>query len=215
MSDTANQIIGEIISCDSLYIAAITADTDAAYTPGTPEPFAPVGEVKYDPKVSTASSSYDGIVMFNYLAEGISETTVTVSGLAEKLIAKITGKSYDPTTGIVYDSGDLSHTPSYALGYRVEIGTGAFKYFWLLKGKFYVSATDAKTKGEKIDPIATEVTFLPTRTVHKWAVPDPSDTTGTGKITIGQKRVIGDTNDSAFTGSAEWFTAVQVPPATV
>jgi phi13 family phage major tail protein len=215
MPDTPNQIIGEIISCDNLYIAPVTADTAAAYTVGTPEPFAPVGEVKYDPKVSAASSSYDGIVMFNYLNEGIAETTVTISGLAEKVKAKVTGKSYDATTGMIYDSGDLSHTPEYALGYRVEIGTGTgtFLYFWLLKGKFYLSAAmDAKTKGEKIDPQATEVTFLPTRTIHPWSVPDPSDSTGTNKISIGQKRVIGDTSDTAFTTADDWFTAVQTPP---
>lgn len=213
MPDATKQIVGEIISCDNLFIAPVSADDDTAYTAGTPQYLAPAGEIKYDPKVNTASSSYDGRVMFNYFSEGISETTVSISGLSEKVIAQVTGKSYDSTKGVIYDNGDLSRVPQYALGYRVEIGDGTFKYFWLLKGKFYQSsAMDAKTKGEKVEPQATEVTFMPTVTFHEWSIPDPTDSTGTKKITSGLKRVIGDSSDAAFVGAASWFSTVQTPP---
>lgn len=210
-STPATTTIGEIISCDSLYIAPVTVDSDTAYTAGTPVSLAPAGEIKYDPKISAAHSSYDGRVMFNYFSEGVSETTVTVSGLTEKLRAQLTGKSYDASTGVIYDSGDLSYVPDYALGYRVEIGDGIFKYFWLLKGQFQLAAEDAKTRGEKISPVSTQVTFLPVVTNYKWSVPDPRDATGTSKILVPQKRIIGDTSDSAFIGAATWFAAVQTP----
>lgn len=208
MPDT-NPIIGEIVSVDSLYIAPIIKDDVSGYAAGTPEYFAPIGENKYDPKVSASSSAFDGRIMFNYLSEGISENTVTVSGLSEKKIAQVTGKPYDPATGLVYDNGDLSRVPDYALGYRVEIGNGYYKYFWFLKGNFYLSATDAKTKGEKIDAVSQELTFLPKYTFYKWTVPDPKNAGGT--ITVPQKRTIGDTSDPAFTLGNTWFDAVVTP----
>lgn len=202
-------IIGEIVSVDSLYIAKVLQDDVNGYAAGTPEYFAPVGENKYDPKVSTASSAFDGRIMFNYMSEGISENTVTVSGLSEKKIAEITGKPYDPATGLVYDNGDLSRISDYALGYRTEIGNGYYKYFWFLKGNFYLNATDSKTKGEKIDPMSQEIVFLPKYTIHKWTVPDPKDASKT--ILAPQKRTIGDTSDPAFTLGDSWFDAVVTP----
>lgn len=208
-----NPIIGEIVNVDSLYIAKVLQDDASGYATGTPEYFAPIGENKYDPKVSSASSAFDGRIMFNYLSEGISENTVTVSGLAEKKIAEVTGKPYDPATGLVYDNGDLSRVPDYAIGYRVEIGNGYYKYFWLLKGNFYLSATDAKTKGEKIDPVSQELVFLPKYTIHKWSVPDPKDAAKT--ILAPQKRTIGDTSDPAFTLGDSWFDAVVTPSSHV
>lgn len=208
MPDT-NPIIGEIVSVDSLYIAPVLQDDANGYVTGTPEYFAPIGENKYDPKVSTASSAFDGRIMFNYLSEGISENTVTVSGLSEKKIAQITGKPYDPATGLVYDSGDLSLAPDYALGYRIEIGNGFYKYFWFLKGNFYLEAIDAKTKGEKIDAVSQGLIFLPKYTLFKWAVPDPKNLANT--ITVPQKRTIGDTSDPAFTLASTWFDQVVTP----
>lgn len=212
MADT-NPIIGEIVSVDNLYIAQVIKDDVSGYAAGTPEYFAPIGENKYDPKVSTASSAFDGRIMFNYLSEGISENTITVSGLSEKKIAQVTGKPYDPATGLVYDNGDLSRVPDYALGYRVEIGNGYYKYFWFLKGNFYISATDAKTKGEKIDAISQELIFLPKYTFYEWEVPDPKNSGKT--ITVPQKRTIGDTSDPAFKLADAWFDSVVTPSSHV
>jgi len=206
-----NPVIGEVVSIDNVYIAPVTKDDITGFTAGTPAYFAPAGEIKYDPKVSTASSAFDGRIMFNYMTEGISETTLTLSGIAENIIAQVTGKSYDPTTGLVYDSGDLSRVPDYALGYRVEIGNGYYKYFWLLKGNFYLSASDAKTKGEKIDPVSQEIVFLPKYTFYQWSVPDPKNSGQS--ILMSQKRTIGDTSDPMFTAAANWFAAVVTPSA--
>jgi phi13 family phage major tail protein len=204
--------VGEIINCDSLYIAKILQDDANGFVTGAPSYLAPVGEVKEDPKVSSSSSAYDGAVMFNYYSEG-GELTVTVPGLTERKAAEITGKSYDAAKGIVFDSGDLAYIPAYALGFRVEVGsTGGvsyYKYRWFLKGNFQISSTTAKSKGEKVDGQSQEVTFNPLRTVHKWTVPHPTDSSKT--ITTGLKVTKTDTTDPAFTTEDSWFSQVQTP----
>lgn len=204
-----DEVVGEIVGCDSLYAAKIIADTADAYTTGTPFYLAPLGEVKHDPKVTSASSNYDNHVMFNYYSEA-GEDTLTVSGLSEKRKAEMSGKSYDPATGRIYDSGDLSNIPAYAVGYRVNIG-GDYVYRWFLKGNFAIGSSTAKSKGEKIDAQGTELTFNPLNTIHKWTIPDPKDAAKT--IIASQKAVTADTTDANFTTENAWFAQVQTPTA--
>jgi phi13 family phage major tail protein len=206
----SDEVMGEILSCDSLYMAKIILDTADNYTTGTPEYLAPLGEVKHDPKVNSASSDYDGHTMFNYYTEA-GEDTLTISGLSEKRKAQITGKSYDPATGRIYDSGDLSRVPDYAVGYRIEIGSGVYVYRWFLKGNFQIGSMTAKSKGQKVDPQGTELTFIPLNTIHKWTIPDPKNASGT--ILASQKAVVADTSDPAFTTADAWFAQVQTPTA--
>lgn len=208
MPDT---IIGELVNCDKLYIAKVTVDTADAFATEAPSYLAPLGEVKEDPKVSTASSAYDGTVMFNYFSEGVGENSLTIPGLTERKAAELTGKPYDSTRGIVWDNGNLSNAPIYALGYRTEAGSTDetyHKYRWFLKGKFVLSATTAKSKGEKINAQSQEVTFYPVKTIHKWTYTDSNS----GKsITDGIKVSKTDTTDPAFTTEDSWFSQVQTP----
>lgn len=209
MSDV---IMGQLTNCDSLYIAPVEEDTLSAFVAGTPEYLAPLGEIKEDPKASMASSDFDGTTMFHYASEGAAENTLTIPGLTEKRTAELTGKPYDSTKGIVFDTGDLSRGKCYALGYRLECGSDNatyFKYRWFLKGKFILSATSAKTKGEKVDPQSQEVTFYPQKTIHKWSIPDPQNAGQT--ISDGLKVVKTDTTDPTFTTESSWFSQVQTP----
>lgn len=204
------EVVGEIVGCDSLFAARILEDSESAYRSDTPFSLAPLGEVKHDPKVSSSSSNYDDVVMFNYYSEA-GEDTLTISGASERRKAEITGKSYDPTTGRIYDSGDLSDIPDYAVGYRISLGGGKYLYRWLLKGNFSIGATTAKSKGEKVEAQGTELTFNPLNTIHKWTIPDPKDATKTIQKT--QKAVTADTTDPNFTTADSWFDQVQTPTA--
>lgn len=212
MADTpvTSPVTGEIVGCDSLYAAKVTEDSEASYTTETPFYLAPLGEFKHDPKVSSASSDYDNRTMFNYYTEA-GETTLGISGLAERIKAQLTGKVFDTTKGLVYDDGDLSRVPDYAIGTRISIGTGAtakYVFFWFLKGNFQLGAVSAKSGGQKIDPQGSELTFLPVNTIHKFTMPD-------GKKKS-QKRVIGDTAESVFTQAMQnqWFNQVVTPETT-
>lgn len=204
--------IGQLVNCDNLHIALVTADTDSAYTAGTVEYLAKLGEVKEDAKTANAPSAFDGAIAYNHFYEGAGETTLTIPGLTERKAAELTGKPYDSTKGIVFDTGDPSRAPIYALGYRVQSETddGPYnKYRWFLKGRFVLSATTAKSAGEKKDPQSQEVTFYPLKTVHKWDLPDPQNAGQT--ISDGLKRTVTDTSDPAFTTESAWFSQVQTP----
>lgn len=205
-------IMGQLTNCDKLYCAPVE-DSVSAYIAGAPEYLAPLGEVKEDPKVSVDSQAFDGIPMFHYASEGVSENTLTIPGLTEKKAAELIGKPYDSTKGVVWDNGDLSHMKTYALGYRLECvdrnNNTYYKYRWFLKGIFVLSATTAKTKGEKVDAQSQEVTFYPQKTIHQWNIPDPKNPGQT--ITDGLKVVKTDTSDPAFTTESSWFSQVQTP----
>lgn len=215
MAGTTTATIGDLINVDSLYAAVITADTSSAYTPGTPFYLAPVGELKHDPKADSVISYYDGAAMFAYAFEGEAEETITIPGLTEQVLAELTGKSFDSSTGVVWDNGDPSLSSFYALGYHWQHGSSAGgvidKYRWFHKGLFIPSSEDAKTKGSKTDPQQLQLTYKPLRTIHKWSIPDPRDATGTTKITTGLKVARADTSNASFAGAANWFSAVQVP----
>ncbi len=201
-------VVGEIVGCDSLYFAKILEDSLNAFRTETPRYLAPLGEVKHDAKASSTSSPYDNSNMFTYYSEG-GEDTLSVSGISEKRKAEITGKSIDPVTGRVFDSGDLSYVPYYAVGYRISIGNGDFIYRWFLKGTFALGAEDAKSKGDKVNAKGIDLTFTPVATVHKWNIPDPRDPSKT--ILAPQKKVSDDTTNPAFTDANTWFDQVQTP----
>lgn len=204
-------IAGEIIGCDNLNIAKVTADTSSAYTTGAVRYLAPVGEIKEDEKATVNSSPYDNVVMFHYASEGASEITLTIPGLTEREAAELVGKPYDSAKGVILDNGDYSKQPVWALGFRVRAGSTTntfYKYRWFLKGRFVFSATTAKTAGEKIDQQSQEVTFYPEKTIHKWTF---TDSYTTDEITDGLKIIKTDTTDEAFTTETSWFSQVQTP----
>lgn len=205
-----DSVVGEILGCDSLYFAKILEDSLNAYRTEAPRYLAPLGEVKHDSKASSTSSPYDNANMFTYYSEA-GEDTLSVSGLSEKRKAEMTGKSIDPVTGRVFDSGDLSYVPYYAVGYRVSIGNGDFIYRWFLKGTFALGAEDAKSKGDKVNAKGIDLTFTPVATVHKWNIPDPRDSSKT--ILASQKKVSDDTTNPAFKDADHWFAQVQTPTA--
>ncbi|MFT8889477.1 MAG: major tail protein [Ethanoligenens sp.] len=214
MPDTLeNPVVGEVVGIDNLYAAQIPTggDTAAAYTPSTPFILAPVAEIKHDPKGDATLSYYDNGPMFAHPFEGESEETITVSGLSDQMLALLTGKSWDASKGIVYDSGDPIYSPYFAVGYHISIGNGFDKYRWFLKGIFVPSSEDYKTKGEKVDPQSMELAFKPLRTIHQFTYPDPRN--ASGNITGPLKIVKADTSSPLFTTAANWFNAVQFPAA--
>ena len=203
-----NTVVGELVGCDELYFAKVTEDTLANYITDKPIYLAPIGEVKHDPKVNSDSSAYDNKQMFTYYSEAGTDT-LSVSGLTEKLKAYITGKSSDPVTGRVLDSGDLSNVPYFAVGYRISIGNGNYIYRWFLKGTFEIGSEDAKSKADKVTAKGIDLTYTPVTTVHQFDIPDPMDSAKTIKSSL--KKVSDDTTNPLFTDASTWFDRVQTP----
>lgn len=201
-------IMPEITGCDNLYVAKVLTDTADTFLTDSPKFFAPLSELKHDPKAESVVRYYDNAGMFVYPYEGEAADEATISGLSEQDYAEVTGKSYDSATGMIYDSGDPMYSPYYALGYRIQCGA-VTKFRWLLKGIFVPGSESIKTKGEKVDPQALTLTYKPVKTIHQWTIKDPRDATKT--IKSGLKVVRADTSQPNFAGEDSWFSQVQTP----
>ena len=194
---------GELINCDELHYAEVTKDDDSTYTAAVPAFLAPMADIAIDVPNSTNARYYDGQKRFVTIIEGDTNVTIVVSGVPLALAAELTGKEYDESTGMFYDTGDVSSAPWFALSARCELGDGGHRYLQLLKGKFSISGEKAHTREDNITVNTTEVTFSAVKTVHKFTLPS-------GKKD-GLKGVKAETTDANFTGEANWFSKVQVP----
>ena len=196
-------VVGEAIDVSDLFIAKVEADTEAAYTAGTPESLAPVATIGRETAVNTKTRYYSGAPMFTDTSEGETKMTIAVPGLTVHARANLLGKPYDADKGKMYDSG-VADPPYYAIGYRVTRPNGVEEYVWLLKGKFAIPKNEVETKTDSINEKTLSVEFTAVRTLHKFQL--SADKQG------GAKGVEADTTDAKFVDKATWFTSVQKPP---
>jgi phi13 family phage major tail protein len=191
------------IGLDSLYVATITADTAAAYTPGTPAYLAPAAEATQEPTTSFETQYADDQPYDIMTSEGPTAIKLVITGLDLQTLAQITGRVFDAGEGRLYDNGG---TPPYmALSFRSKKSNGSYRYYQYLKGKFEMPKEETATLGEKPEPKTLELTYTAIRTIHKfdlWAAAD--------SVTDSVKRIIGDEDTDNFDATG-WFTAVQVP----
>lgn len=199
-----NDIYGELINCDEMHFALVTADTAESYTADTPEYLAPVAEITHAPTANTNKRYYDGKPRYVTITESDTNVTITISGVPCSLAAKLTGKPYDAAKGMLYDTGSAENTPWAALMGRMELGDGGYRYFSYLKGKFSVGSQTARTREADITVNTVQLTYAAVVTEHKFQIDE--DTVN------GAKGVFADTTDSAFTGADTWFEEVVTPP---
>lgn len=199
-----NDIYGELIGCDEMHYALVTADTAESYAAETPVYLAPTAEVAHETTSNTSKRYYDNKPRFVTVIEGDTNVKITISGVPCSLAAKLTGKPYDATNGMFYDTGSAENTPWAALMGRMELGDGGYRYFSYLKGKFSIGAQTAHTREDNVTVNTVDLTYAAAVTEHKFQL--NSDTTG------GAKAVFADTTDSKFTSASTWFSKVKTPP---
>lgn len=195
-----DQKYGEFVGVDSVHFAKITKDDETEYTPEVPRYLAPVAEIAGEPEINNTTTYYDNKAANNYVTEGKTELQITVSNIPAALAAEILGKHYDATTGRVYDDGAAS-PPECALGFRYNMGTDGFRYYWYLKGTFSGGAEEASSKKENVDIKTYQLTFTAVTTTHEWEID------GKNKAL---KRIYADTSDVTFDATG-WFDQVQTP----
>ena len=195
-----DQKYAEFIGVDEVHFALIEADTADAYTPGTVQYLAPTAEIAGEPEVNNKTTYYDNAAANNYVTEGKTELKVTVANVPAQLMATLLGKEYDAASGRVYDSGQ-ANPPKVALGFRFNMGSNGYRYYWFLAGTFAGGAEEAATKTSDVDEKTYVLTFTAVTTAFKWTVNTKS---------IALKRVFADTADAAFDPTG-WFTQVQTP----
>lgn len=199
-----NDIYGELIGCDEMHYSKVTEDSLEKYEAATPEYLAPVADISHDTAVNTSKRHYDNLPRYVDLNEGSTSVKIVISGVPCVLAAKLTGKPYDMSKGLFYDTGDLSEAPYCTLSGRMDLGGGGYRYFNYLKGKFTLGSQTAKTKEENITVNTIDLTYEPVVTTHKFQV--------NSERVSGAKSVFADTTDENFTTADSWFSKVQTPP---
>jgi phi13 family phage major tail protein len=187
------------IGLDSLYVAEVTVDTASAYTADTPEIFAPAAEASQEPSSSFEIQYADDNPYDVMTAEGETKISISVTNLPLEMLAKITGKEFDSTTGRMYDNS--AEAPYMALSFRALKSNGSYRYYQFLKGKFSMPKEEGATKGESPEPKLLTLEYTAIFTTYAF---DIGDTTGKCK------RVIGDTDTTNFSATG-WFSTVQTP----
>lgn len=195
---------GEFVGVDSVHVATITADTEETYTAATPEYLAPTAEISSDTATDSTTTYYDNVPGFTYNSEGVTTLKLTISGIPAAKAAKLLGKYYDQTTGLVLDTGE-PNPPDMALSFRFNKGPNGYRYYQYLKGTFSGGSEEAGSKSGKIDAKTYELTYTAIVTTHQWLIDGKQK---------GLKRIFADTTDENFTSAATWFNAVKVPATT-
>jgi phi13 family phage major tail protein len=81
-------------------------------------------------------------------------------------LADITGKQIDAATGAFMDGVS---TPKYfALGYRLGLTDGTYRYVWRYKGSFAIPDESSQTRNAGTDSSGQTLTYTGVMTVHKF-----------------------------------------------
>lgn len=154
---------------DNVVIAEVTGDDNEAsggYVTGDVMPLLPVAEIGKTVETSSEAHYYDNQPMIVINSEGSDEITITGAGMDIEKLAKITGKSYDPTTGALIDG---PRVPRYfALGYRTKGTDGKYRHVWRYKGQFAIPDETNATEDDGTEANGTELTFTGVFTIHKF-----------------------------------------------
>lgn len=187
----------EFRGCDNLVIAEVTADdSQNAYTTSTVASLAPVAEISKTVENSSDTHYYDNVGMIIIRSEGSDEITLTVPALPLATVAKITGKSIDSATGAFLDSESVEKY--FAIGYRLKLTDGTYRYVWRLKGSFSIPDEKSATENDGTDTNNQELTFTGVKTITEF--------TNGGRT----KAVVADERDGKIDGS-KWFATVVTP----
>lgn len=160
----------EFRGCDTLMFAEITKDdssADGAYTAGTPTPLAPVAEISKTVESSSTTDYYDNVGMITIRSEGSDEVTLTVPALSLSVLTTIIGKEVDEETGAFIDGDSVEKY--FAIGYRLKLTDGTYRYVWRLKGTFSIPDETSATENDSTDTNNQQLTFTGVKTVTKFA----------------------------------------------
>lgn len=204
--------IFEYRGVEGVVIAEVTSDdneTEGGYKTGNVEPLLPVAEIGKTTASSSEAHYYDNQPLIIVHGEGPDEITITGAGMTLEKLAKITGKSYDPTTGMFVDGP--REVRYFALGYKTKDSDGKYRFVWRLKGTFGIPNDTNATETDSTEANGTELTFTGIYTVHKFAKAKYDGTTWTpGPV----KAVIVSDRENK-TDTSKFFDTVATPDSIV
>ena len=155
MADTSNQIF-EFRGVDNFYFAEVTKDDATGYTTGTPIHI-PVQEVGKTVDASSEAHYYDNKAMIVVNSESADTITLILAPPALDKLAKLIGKSFDATTGMMVDSPRVNKY--FAIMYRTKGTDGGYRYVSRLKGQFNIPEESVGTENDGTDTSNTQIQF--------------------------------------------------------
>jgi phi13 family phage major tail protein len=165
----AKQEIFEFRGVDSLYIAEVLTDDNdegSGYTCEKPVYLAPVAEVGKSTDSASEAHYYDNKAMIVVNSESADKVTITMAPPVLKMLAKIIGKSFDETTGMMVDS--VRQNKYFALMYRTKGTDGAYRYVSRLKGTFSIPEESNATENDGTDTTNTSIEYTGIYTTHEF-----------------------------------------------
>ena len=190
----------EFRGCDNLVIAEVTAGDATTYTTGTVEELAPVAEIGKTVENSSETHYYDNVGQVTIKAEGSDTVTLTVPALPLAVLSKVTGRSVDTATGaLIEDDAEVKY---FAIGYRIKLTDGTFRYVWRFKGTFNIPDETSSTESDGVDTNNQSLEFTGVKTIHKFTYSDGSKKHA--------KAVVVDERDGKCDVD-DWFDAVVTP----
>lgn len=196
-----NQAV-EFRGCDNLVIAEVLADTSTNYTVGEVTTLAPVAEIAKTVETNSETHYYDNVGMITIHAEGTDEVTLTVPVLSLSMLANITGKIVDPATGAFIDCAPVEKY--FAIGYRLKLTDGTYRYVWRMKGSFGFPDETSATEDDGTETNNQELTFTGVQTIHEF-------TNGGGTGVAGRVRAIVIDGRDGKCDLSTFFDTVQTP----
>lgn len=157
----------EFRGCDSFVCAKITKDDKTGYATAAVTMVAPIASVAKTTEVNSETHYYDNTGLIQIKAVGTDSVTFVVPAMYLTTLAMVTGGYIDPTTG-AYMSGE-DNEDEYAVGYRIKLTDGSYRYVWRLRGQFSsVPDENSNTESDSIDTNNQEVVYTGTKTVYEF-----------------------------------------------
>lgn len=158
----------EFRGCDNLVCARVLQDDADGYVVGEVTVVAPVASVAKTTEQNSETHFYDNVGMINIKAIGTDTVTLVVPALYLEKLALVTGAMIDPATGAYMSGEDTNY--DYALGYRLKLTDGTYRYVWRLKGNFSnVPDEQSDTESNDINTNNQTVNFTGTQTVYQFS----------------------------------------------
>lgn len=159
--------VDEFRGTDHLVYAEVLTDNNVSgegYTTGDVAVLAPVAEISKTVETASDTKYYDNKPALTINAEGADTITLTVPALPLNVLASITGKEYDTTTGAFMDG--LATPKYFALGYRLRLTDGTYRYVWRYKGSFAIPDETSQTENAGTDSNNQQLTYTGIQTMH-------------------------------------------------
>lgn len=182
----------------NMVYAEVIKDDSSAYTVGEPKPLIPAGNLSITVDSSTNDTYFDNAMFYRAGQEGNSAVTIDGAMLRPDMLADITGKIVDTTTGVVIDDGKY-HEKYFAVGGEIGLVDGTKINVWFMKGTFSYPQEQAKTEDASTDTNGMSLTFNAVRTIFEFG--------GKGSC----KRILMDTSVSEMNSDKAFFEQVVTP----